>query len=73
LRVRFEFHPGNRGKEVRRMEGKREITLSEFADELVRRLQEGKTIDCCKDELLRLAVIVKKKIGQEKILVSWKD
>lgn len=55
------------------MEGKREITLSEFADELVRRLQEGKSIDCCKDEILRLAVIVKKKIGQEKILVSWKD
>jgi len=51
----------------------KEITLAEFADELTARLNAGQTIDCCKDELLRLAVIIKDKIGTEKIMVEWKD
>ncbi|MCG8571478.1 MAG: hypothetical protein MJB14_15190 [Spirochaetes bacterium] len=51
----------------------KEITLAEFADELTERLNKNKTIDCCKDELLRLADIIKEKIGNEKILVTWKD
>jgi hypothetical protein len=51
----------------------KEITLSEFADELKVRLQKGKTVDCCKVELLRLADILKAKIPDEKILVNWKD
>ena len=51
----------------------KEITLLEFADELIRRLQNGKTVDCCREELLRLAEILKKKLPEEKILVNWKD
>ena len=51
----------------------KEITLAQFADELVQRLNAGKTVDCCKPELIRLADIVRRKIGREKILVSWKD
>jgi len=51
----------------------KEITIAEFADELKTRLNEGKTIECCKPELLRLADIIKSKIGQEKILVEWKE
>jgi hypothetical protein len=50
----------------------KEITIAEFAEELKTRLQAGKTVDCCKDELLRLADIISAKIGEEKILVSWK-
>ena len=49
------------------------ITLAEFAAELKTRLEEGKTVDCCKEELLRLADIVKRKIPGEKIKVQWKD
>lgn len=52
---------------------KKEITLTQFADELKTRLTAGKTIDCCKDELLALAELVKRKIPNEKITVSWKD
>lgn len=51
----------------------KEITISEFAEELKKRLNSGKTVDCCKPELLRLADIVTKKIGQEKIKVMWQD
>ncbi len=52
---------------------KKEITLSEFADELKVRLNKGKTVDCCKEELLSLADIIKEKLGNEKITVNWKD
>lgn len=52
---------------------KKEITLAEFADELKSRLEVGKTIDCCKEELLALADIVKEKLGEERITVNWKD
>ena len=52
---------------------KKEITLSQFADELKLRLNAGKTVDCCKEELLRLADVVKAKLPQEKILVTWQD
>ncbi len=37
----------------------KEITLAEFSDELKERLSKNKSVDCCKDELLRLADIVK--------------
>ncbi len=49
------------------------ITIREFAGELEKRLKEGQTVDCCKDELLNLAGIIKHKIGDEKIQVHWKD
>jgi len=49
------------------------ITIREFADELTRRLQHGQTVDCCRDELLNLAKIIREKIGDEKISVHWKD
>ena len=51
----------------------KEISISEFAAELKKRLNDGKTIDCCKPELLRLADIITDKIGQEKIKVMWQD
>lgn len=51
----------------------KDITLREFAVELKKRLNDGKTVDCCKPELLKLADIITEKIGQEKIKVTWKD
>ena len=52
---------------------KKEITLAQFADELKVRLSAGKTVDCCKEELLTLAELIKRKIPKEKITVNWKD
>lgn len=51
----------------------KEITIAEFAEELKKRLNAGKTVDCCKPELLRLADIISEKIGQDKIKVMWQD
>ena len=51
----------------------KEITLAEFAKELKVRLENGKTVDCCKQELLLLADIITEKIGSEKIRVTWQD
>jgi hypothetical protein len=52
---------------------KKEITIAEFADELKKRLKNGQTVDCCREELITLADIIKKKIGSEKITVNWKE
>ncbi len=52
---------------------KKIITIKEFSDELTVRLMKGETVDCCREELLKLAKIVKEKIGNEKIEVNWKD
>lgn len=52
---------------------KRMITVKEFADELTRRLERNKTVDCCKEELLNLATKAKEKIGSELIEVSWRE
>lgn len=49
------------------------ITIEEFAEELKSRLNQGKTIDCCKDELLTLADLIKVKIPKEQIQVHWKE
>lgn len=50
----------------------KEITIAQFAKELKQRLQEGRTVDCCKEELLRLADMITEKMGSEKIRVNWK-
>ena len=52
---------------------KKEITINEFADDLIARINKGKTIDCCKEELLLLAQIAKERIGDQKITVNWKE
>lgn len=52
---------------------KKKITVSQFADELVWRINEAKSIDCCKEELLNLAQLAKAKMGDELIEVTWKD
>ncbi len=52
---------------------KKNITLKEFADELELRLKAGKTIDCCKQELITLAGIIRTKLPQEIIEVDWKE
>lgn len=51
---------------------KREITVKEFVADLVKRIDEAKTIDCCKTELKNLAELAKNKMPEEKITVEWK-
>ena len=52
---------------------KRQITIAEFADELIDRIEKHQTVDCCKEELMNLADLIKQKIPQEKITVNWKN
>ena len=53
--------------------GKRQITVAEFADELLDRLDKHKTVDCCREELMNLADLIKQKIPEEKITVNWQE
>ncbi len=52
---------------------KKKITIAALADELKSRLNNNKTVDCCKEELLNLAGIAKNKIGKEMVEVNWKE
>lgn len=52
---------------------KKNITVSQLAGEIMERLENSKTIDCCKEEIMNLANLASEKIGQEMIEVSWKD
>lgn len=52
---------------------KKTISLKEFSDELIERIDRSKDIDCCREEIKNLALIVKKEIPDIKIEVNWKD
>ncbi len=52
---------------------KKEISIREFADELMTRIDDAKTIDCCKEEIRLLAEMAKRKMGDDRITVEWKD
>lgn len=52
---------------------KKTVTLKEFADELILRIDSQKGIDCCKDEIKKLAAIAKQFIGDKQIEVNWKE
>jgi hypothetical protein len=52
---------------------KKILTIKEFADELVARIEKNKGIDCCKEEIKNFAAIAKKYIGDKEIEVNWKD
>jgi len=56
----------------RRQTMQKELLISEFTDELISRIDTHKTIDCCVDEIKKLALLAKKKIPTEKIIVNWK-
>ena len=50
---------------------KKMITVNELADELTDRLNKHQSVDCCKNELINLMKLAKKKMGAEKIEVEW--
>ena len=52
---------------------KKRITIKEFSKELISRINASKDIDCCKEEIKKLARLAAKKLPAEKLLVTWKE
>lgn len=52
---------------------RKEITINDFVDELISRIEEHKTIDCCVEEIKNFALMAKEKMGSDMIEVEWKD
>lgn len=52
---------------------KKEITIKEFAAELIERIDTEKGIDCCKEEIKKFAEMAAAKMPAEKITVNWKE
>lgn len=51
----------------------KQITVKEFAKELKVRIDSSKDIECCREEIKRLAELAAVKIPDEKLMVMWKD
>lgn len=52
---------------------KKKIQVKEFVDELIRRIEKDKTVDCCREEIKSFALLAKEKMGSETLEVNWKD
>jgi len=51
----------------------KDISIKEFSDELISRIDKSKDIDCCKVEIKRLAEMAKKEMPEKRIKVIWQD
>lgn len=52
---------------------KKEVTVREFLDDLLARIENAKDINCCKNEIKIFADYAKEKIGDDKIVIDWKE
>lgn len=52
---------------------KKTITIEQFADELIKRIEDAKDIDCCKEEIKNLCSIARENMPDREIEVTWKD
>lgn len=52
---------------------RKKITVKELAKELVSRINTSKDIDCCAEEIKKLARLAAAKIPDEKLVVTWKE
>lgn len=52
---------------------KKEITVKKFTELLIMRIEAAKDINCCEDEIRKLAKMASEKMGNEKIEVDWVD
>ncbi len=52
---------------------KKAISIKDFSDELMKRIENSRDIECCREEIKNLAAIAKKEIPDMKIEVTWKD
>jgi hypothetical protein len=51
----------------------REVPIKDFVAELLKRIEDAKDINCCKDEIQTFCQYVVDKIGDDKIKINWKD
>jgi hypothetical protein len=51
----------------------KEITVKQFAEELIQRIDKNRDIDCCRVEIKRLAEMAGREIADKKIRVQWKE
>ena len=52
---------------------KKILKIKDFAEELIKRIDEEKGIDCCKEEIKNLALLASRNMGDKDIEVNWKD
>ncbi len=52
---------------------KKQITVSQFAEELLGRIDKNKGIECCKEEIKNLVALAAKEMGSKMIEVEWQD
>lgn len=52
---------------------KKSITMEQFTRDLIQRIDKHKDIDCCKEEIKRLAEMAKEHMKDKTITVEWKD
>jgi len=52
---------------------KKAVPIRDFVNELLQRIDNAQTIDCCKEEIRTFAVLVATKIPDETIEIEWKD
>jgi len=52
---------------------KKEVTIKKFVEELLSRIDNTQDINCCREEIKVFADYVTEKIGEDKILIEWKE
>lgn len=48
------------------------VTVKDFVQELLERIDEADTIDCCKEEIKKFALLAMDKMPNETIEIAWK-
>ncbi|MFH1812326.1 MAG: hypothetical protein ABIJ09_26555 [Pseudomonadota bacterium] len=51
----------------------KKVRIRDFVDELLKRIEDKQTIDCCVDEIRTFARLVRDRLGDETIEIEWKD
>ena len=51
----------------------KKVPIRDFVDELLRRIENKQTIDCCVEEIRVFARLVRDRLGDETIEIEWKD
>ena len=51
----------------------KEVPIKDFVAELLKRIEEAKDINCCKEEIQTFCQYVVDRIGDDKIKINWKD
>ena len=52
---------------------KKEVSIKEFVEELLSRIDNAEDINCCREEIKIFADYVTHKIGDDKITIDWKE